>query len=121
MMRKNSRGQTEQERLQILEERLSEYLYDVYFKYEPKTFFKWRKTNTRDKGATTPKVKGADFIFSATPLSRYLLTDPKQRKVIICESPLAPIALKQAIARVLFDKLQVHHYFQLDNIADCMD
>ncbi|KAG0347052.1 hypothetical protein BG004_000218 [Podila humilis] len=69
MMRKNSRGQSEQERLQILEERLSEYLYDVYFKY--------------------------------------LLTDPKQRKVIICESPLAPIALKQAIARVLFDKLQV--------------
>ncbi|KAG0100244.1 hypothetical protein BGZ93_003112 [Podila epicladia] len=69
MVRKNSRGQTEQERLQILEERLSEYLYDVYFKY--------------------------------------LLTDPKQRKVIICESPLAPIALKQTIARVLFDKLQV--------------
>ncbi|KAF9927512.1 hypothetical protein FBU30_003103 [Linnemannia zychae] len=69
MMRRNSRGQTEQERLQILEERLSEYLYEVYFKY--------------------------------------LLTDPKQRKVIICESPLAPIALKQIIAKVLFEKLQV--------------
>ncbi|CAO3573121.1 unnamed protein product [Mortierella alpina] len=69
MMRNNSRGQTEQERLQILEERLSEYLYDVYFKY--------------------------------------LLTDPKQRKVIICESPLAPLALKQTIAKVLFEKLQV--------------
>ncbi|KAF9942527.1 hypothetical protein BGZ67_001140 [Mortierella alpina] len=68
MMRNNSRGQTEQERLQILEERLSEYLYDVYFKY--------------------------------------LLTDPKQRKVIICESPLAPLALKQTIAKVLFEKLQ---------------
>lgn len=38
MMRKNSRGQTEQERLQILEERLSEYLYDVYFKYEQMDF-----------------------------------------------------------------------------------
>ncbi|KAG9324585.1 hypothetical protein KVV02_005118 [Mortierella alpina] len=62
MMRNNSRGQTEQERLQILEERLSECLYDVYFKY--------------------------------------LLTDPKQRKVIICESPLAPLALKQTIAKV---------------------
>ncbi|OAQ36635.1 actin-like ATPase domain-containing protein [Linnemannia elongata AG-77] len=69
MMRRNSRGQTEQERLQVLEERLSEYLNEVYFKY--------------------------------------LLTDPKQRKVIICESPLAPIALKQTIAKVLFDKLQV--------------
>ncbi|KAF9174548.1 hypothetical protein BGX21_010124 [Mortierella sp. AD011] len=68
MMRTNSRGQTEQEKLQILEERLSEYLYDVYFKH--------------------------------------LLTDPKQRKVIVCESPLAPIALKQVIAKVLFEKLQ---------------
>ncbi|GJJ70787.1 actin-related protein 10 [Entomortierella parvispora] len=69
MMRKNSSGQTEQERLQILEERLADYLNDVYFKY--------------------------------------LLTDPKQRKVIICESPLAPIALKESIAKVLFEKLQV--------------
>ncbi|KAG0047682.1 hypothetical protein BGZ83_007307 [Gryganskiella cystojenkinii] len=69
MMRKNNSGQSEQERLQILEERLSEYLYDVYFKY--------------------------------------LLTDPKQRKVIICESPLAPIALKETIAKILFEKLQV--------------
>lgn len=33
MMRRNSRGQTEQERLQVLEERLSEYLNEVYFKY----------------------------------------------------------------------------------------
>ncbi|KAG0215105.1 hypothetical protein BGX28_000810 [Mortierella sp. GBA30] len=72
MMRMNSRGQTEQERLQVLEERLSEYLYDVYFKY--------------------------------------LLTDPKQRKVIICESPLAPVALKQTIARVLFEKLQIYAF-----------
>ncbi|KAF9579500.1 hypothetical protein BGW38_004217 [Lunasporangiospora selenospora] len=69
MMRSNHPGQTEEQRLWILEERLSEYLYDVYYKL--------------------------------------LLTDPKQRKVIICESPLAPIALKQTIARVLFEKLQV--------------
>ncbi|KAF9283603.1 hypothetical protein BGZ68_005248 [Mortierella alpina] len=75
MMRNNSRGQTEQERLQILEERLSEYLYDVYFKY--------------------------------------LLTDPKQRKVIICESPLAPLALKQTIAKVLFEKLQASAFTSL--------
>ncbi|KAI1309732.1 hypothetical protein EDD11_003984 [Mortierella claussenii] len=68
MMQKNSRGLTEEQRLQILEERLFEYLHDVYFKH--------------------------------------LLTDPKQRKVIICESPLAPIALKQKIAKVLFEKLQ---------------
>jgi len=40
-------------------------------------------------------------------VNRHLLTDPKQRKVIVCESPLAPIALKQTIAKVLFEKLQV--------------
>ncbi|KAF9978197.1 hypothetical protein BGZ73_003378 [Actinomortierella ambigua] len=69
MMRVSSQGPTEQDRLKILEDRLFEHLYDVYFKY--------------------------------------LLTDPKQRKVIICESPLAPIALKEAIAKVLFKKLQI--------------
>ncbi|KAG0242655.1 hypothetical protein BGW41_003758 [Actinomortierella wolfii] len=69
LMRVSGQGYTEQDRLKVLEDRLFEYLYDVYFKY--------------------------------------LLTDPKQRKVIICESPLAPIALKEAIAKVLFKKLQV--------------
>ncbi|KAF9963275.1 hypothetical protein BGZ65_004765 [Modicella reniformis] len=61
-------GVTEEQRLKVLEERLSEYLYEVYFKH--------------------------------------LLTDPKQRKVIVCESPLMPIVLKQTIAKVLFEKLQ---------------
>ncbi|CEI96780.1 hypothetical protein RMCBS344292_10934 [Rhizopus microsporus] len=38
---------------------------------------------------------------------RLLLTDPKTRKVIICESPLAPIAIKQVIAKLLFDHFLV--------------
>lgn len=38
---------------------------------------------------------------------KYLLADPKQRKVIICESPLTPTILKQTIAQVLFKHLQV--------------
>ncbi|CAG8471462.1 7505_t:CDS:2 [Ambispora leptoticha] len=38
---------------------------------------------------------------------RYLLTDPKQRKVILCESPMMPLKLKQLIAKVLFENLQV--------------
>ncbi|GAA5801446.1 actin family [Helicostylum pulchrum] len=42
---------------------------------------------------------------------RLLLTDPKSRKVIICESPLAPVVLKQMIARLLFD------YFQVPSIS----
>ncbi|RCI07074.1 hypothetical protein CU098_013960, partial [Rhizopus stolonifer] len=40
-----------------------------------------------------------------------LLTDPKSRKVIICESPLAPVIMKQMIARLLFD------YFQVPSIS----
>jgi actin-related protein 10 len=43
--------------------------------------------------------------------NRLLLTDPKSRKVIICESPLAPVVLKQMIARLLFD------YFQVPSIS----
>ncbi|CAG8653621.1 16303_t:CDS:2 [Cetraspora pellucida] len=31
---------------------------------------------------------------------RYLLTDPKQRKVVLCESPMMPLKLKQLIAKV---------------------
>ncbi|CAO0796179.1 unnamed protein product [Mucor circinelloides] len=42
---------------------------------------------------------------------RLLLTDPKSRKVIICESPLAPVILKQMIAKLLFD------YFQVPSIS----
>lgn len=38
---------------------------------------------------------------------RLLLTDPKSSKVIVLESPLLPICIKQSIAKVLFQKLQV--------------
>ncbi|KAJ3088322.1 hypothetical protein HK102_009040 [Quaeritorhiza haematococci] len=37
----------------------------------------------------------------------YLLTDPKQRKVILCENPLLPVAVKKVIIKVLFENLQV--------------
>ncbi|KAI0789908.1 actin-domain-containing protein [Abortiporus biennis] len=36
-----------------------------------------------------------------------LLTDPKSRKVIICEHPLLPLHVKECIARILFNNLQV--------------
>ncbi|KAJ1562450.1 hypothetical protein HK405_012035 [Cladochytrium tenue] len=39
--------------------------------------------------------------------SKYLLTDPKQRKVILCENPLLPLKLKRLIVSILFDILQV--------------
>ncbi|KAJ1974440.1 hypothetical protein H4R35_003609 [Dimargaris xerosporica] len=32
-----------------------------------------------------------------------LMTDPKLRKVLVCDSPLAPLALKRALGQVLFD------------------
>ncbi|KAJ3219637.1 hypothetical protein HDU67_000125 [Dinochytrium kinnereticum] len=39
--------------------------------------------------------------------NKYLLTDPKQRKVIICESPMLPVRLKNIIVGILFELLQV--------------
>ncbi|KZV94722.1 actin-like ATPase domain-containing protein [Exidia glandulosa HHB12029] len=36
-----------------------------------------------------------------------LLTDPKSRKVIIVEHPLLPLAVKETMARILFNNLQV--------------
>ncbi|TPX70701.1 hypothetical protein SpCBS45565_g01568 [Spizellomyces sp. 'palustris'] len=38
---------------------------------------------------------------------RYLLTDPKHRKVILCESPLLPLPIKQTIADILFTELEI--------------
>lgn len=35
------------------------------------------------------------------------MTDPKSRKVILVEHPLLPLHIKDIIARVLFDNLQV--------------
>ncbi|ORY99029.1 actin-domain-containing protein [Syncephalastrum racemosum] len=37
----------------------------------------------------------------------YLLTDPKQRTVIVCESPMVPLRLKEMLARILFEHLQI--------------
>ncbi|KAJ7227373.1 fungal-specific actin related protein [Mycena pura] len=36
-----------------------------------------------------------------------LLTDPKARKVIVVEHPLLPLCIKDAMARILFENLQV--------------
>lgn len=38
---------------------------------------------------------------------KFLLTDPKQRRVIISEPPLLPLAVKQLMAKVLFEHFQV--------------
>lgn len=47
------------------------------------------------------------FFFAYFQINSYLLTDPKQRKIIICESPLAPVRVKQVVAKVLFQNFQV--------------
>lgn len=36
-----------------------------------------------------------------------LLTDPKSRKVIIIEHPLLPLHIKEMMAKILFNNLQV--------------
>ncbi len=38
---------------------------------------------------------------------RHLMTDPKSRKVIVTENTFLPTFVKDHIARVLFDNLQV--------------
>jgi actin-related protein 10 len=38
---------------------------------------------------------------------RALMLDPRQRKMVITEGPLLPLRIKNMIARVLFDNLQV--------------
>ncbi|KAI8050611.1 actin-domain-containing protein [Syncephalis plumigaleata] len=38
---------------------------------------------------------------------RYLLTEPRQRKVLICEPPLMPIKIKEMLARILFEHFLV--------------
>ncbi|KAI9138954.1 actin-domain-containing protein [Paraphysoderma sedebokerense] len=42
---------------------------------------------------------------------RYLLCDPKNKSVVLCENPLMPVRLKEVIAHVLFD------YFQIESLS----
>lgn len=48
-----------------------------------------------------------------TAEGRILLTDPKSRKVIIVEHPFLPLYIKDMIAGVLFDNLQVRIGFSI--------
>ncbi|KAI8614333.1 actin-domain-containing protein [Chytriomyces sp. MP71] len=43
----------------------------------------------------------------STVYSKYLLTDPKQRKVIVTDKALLPLPVKECIARILLDTLRV--------------
>ena len=36
-----------------------------------------------------------------------LLTDPKSRKIIVIEHPLLPVYVKEILAKILFENLQV--------------
>jgi actin-related protein 10 len=36
-----------------------------------------------------------------------LLTDPKSRKILVIEHPLLPLYVKEMVARILFNNLQV--------------
>ncbi|KAJ3182476.1 Actin- protein 10 [Gaertneriomyces sp. JEL0708] len=42
-----------------------------------------------------------------TTYSNSLLTDPKQRKVVICESPLLPAVIRHITAQIMFKELDV--------------
>jgi actin-related protein 10 len=44
---------------------------------------------------------------------RALMLDPRQRKIAVVETPLLPLRIKNLIARVLFDNLQVSLKFDM--------
>jgi hypothetical protein len=46
-----------------------------------------------------------------------LLTEPKSRKVIIVEHPLLPVYVKDILAKILFENLQVRPSIVLVTIA----
>ena len=48
-----------------------------------------------------------NIVWSDEVSARFLLTDPKSRKVILVEHPLLPLYIKDALAKVLFGNLQV--------------
>ncbi|KAI9596989.1 actin-domain-containing protein [Syncephalis fuscata] len=63
----------------------------------------------------TPNIHKIDLVLLEETLRyylhhvyyRYLLTEPRQRKVLICEPPLMPVIVKEMLARILFDHFQV--------------
>ncbi|KAJ1658371.1 hypothetical protein IWQ61_002375 [Dispira simplex] len=56
-----------------------------------------------------PKDKLRDLLvyYFHQVFSDVLMTDPKLRKVLICDSPLCPVQLKETVAKVLFEYFQV--------------
>lgn len=76
-----------------LEEKLKRLLHDIYYRYWSKMMYRLMMCN---------------WVFICC---RLLLTDPKSRKVVLTESPLAPIALKSTLADLLF------HHFQVPSIC----
>jgi hypothetical protein len=60
--------------------------------------------------------KSALAYLNLFPDNRSLMTDPKSRKVIIVEHPLLPLRVKDLMARILFDNLNVgvsYRYWRL--------
>ncbi|KAG2225483.1 hypothetical protein INT45_010310 [Circinella minor] len=62
----------------------------------------WMRSGRNIAGAETTLCETLQEAFF-----RHLLTDPKQRTVIICEPPMMPIRIKEIIAKILFHRLQV--------------
>lgn len=60
----------------------------------------------------------SSFFFKLSLIIRQLLVEPKQRKVIICENILYPIAFKKLIATILFEKYQVISFFLKKKIKE---
>jgi len=69
------------------------------------------KPQPRPAGCEAPTTvsTGGTNVGLSDSTDRHLMSDPKARKVIVIENPLLPTRLKEVIAEVLFDNLQVRH------------
>ncbi|KAH9944842.1 actin family [Amylocystis lapponica] len=83
---------------------------DVFYARGDTTAALWtlnRAANPRDRDEEDRMLEARLQACLRAVFHDSLLTDPKSRKVIIVEHPLLPLHIKDIIARILFDNLQV--------------
>lgn len=87
------KGEPSEEEWQAREHRLKRVVRSIWFECVRSSYALVVSEDLRDRTNAFPR--------------RNLLTDPRSRKVIVLENPLLSTRVKEMIARILFDNLQV--------------
>lgn len=87
------KGEPSEEEWQAREHRLKRVVRSIWFECVCSSYALLVSEDLRDRTNASPR--------------RNLLTDPRSRKVIVLENPLLSTRVKEMIARILFDNLQV--------------